>query len=152
MQLIFLLVQTDGNVEFKVTHFSLWNILFIPTVDKIEKGSVTIANQAGVSVSRGENTYKFTKKAGVESNTTGLFKRCVKSVFGKEMVEIEDEGSFIATDAGTATIKVVQNYTDYTLRYRTKTFTARIWGGTVSTIDIVGGGSGSNVHSGGSGN
>ena len=76
----------------------------------------------------------------------------ITAMFGEKKVVIEDEGSFIATDAGTATIKVVQNYTDYTFAFGFKTFTARVWGGTVSTIDIVGGGSGSNVHSGGSGN
>lgn len=145
-------VQADGTVEFKVTHFSQWNVLFIPIVAKVDKGSVTIANQAGVSVSRGENTYKFTKNAGVESNVTGLMEMFITAMFGEKKVVIEDEGSFIATDAGTATIKVVQNYTDYTFAFGFKTFTARVWGGTVSTIDIVGGGSGSNVHSGGSGN
>ena len=146
-------VQADGNVEFKVTHFSQWNVLFIPIVAKVDKGSVTIANQAGVSVSRGENTYKFTKNAGVNYSATGLLGMFINTMFGESETTIDDEGSFMATDSGTATIKVVQNYTDYTFRYGLFTiFTARVWGGTVSTIDIVGGGSGSNVHSGGSGN
>jgi hypothetical protein len=77
----------------------------------------------------------------------------INTMFGESETNIDDEGSFMATDSGTATIKVVQNYTDYTFRYGLFTvFSARVWGGTVSTIDIVGGGSGSNVHSGGSGN
>jgi len=145
-------VQADGNVEFKVTHFSIWSVMLNCTLDKAEKGSVTIANQAGVSVSRGTNYYNFTHYAGVESNATGLVAKFLKIMFGLTKINLNYQGSFVATDAGTATIKVVQNYTDYTFRYGAKTFTARVWGGTVSTVDIVGGGSGSNVHSGGSGN
>jgi len=145
-------VGIDGNVEFKVSHFSEWNLLFIPIVAKIDKGSITIANQSGVAVSRGENTYKFNKHAGVNYSATGLLGMFINTMFGESETNIDDEGSFMATDSGTATIKVVQNYTDYTFRYGLFTvFSARVWGGTVSTIDIVGGGSGSNVHSGGSG-
>ena len=146
-------VGIDGNVEFKVSHFSEWNMLFIPIVAKIDKGSITIANQSGVAVSRGENTYTFTKYAGVKNySTTGLLGMFINTMFGESETTLDDEGSFMATDSGTATIKVVQNYTDYTFRYGLFTvFSARVWGGTVSTIDIVGGGSGSNVHSGGSG-
>lgn len=147
-------VQPDGNVEFKVSHFSQWNVLFIPIVAKVEKHSVNIASMSGVSVSRGKNTYKFNKRVGVNYSATGLMEMFITAMFGEKELAggIEDEGSFDATDAGTATIKVDQNYTDYTFRFGTKTFTATVWGGTVSTINIVGGGSGSNAHSGGSGN
>ena len=146
-------VGIDGNVEFKVDHFSDWNVLFIPIVAKIDKGKETLFTQSGVSVSRGENTYKFTKHAGVNYSATGLLGMFINTMFGESGTTLDDEGSFMASDSGTATIKVVQYYTEYTFHYGLFTvFTARVWGGTVSTIDIVGGGSGSNDHSGGSGN
>ena len=81
------------------------------------------------------------------------------TIRGDTTSTIVEEGSFTATERGTATINVVQNYSDYVFGFGTKKFTVRVWDGTVSTVSIVGGGTADNTepqnpagHSGGSGN
>ena len=148
-------VDPSGYAEFKVKHFSLWNILFDPWVESIQKGSVTLLNVTNYPVAAGVNTYSFTKNVGTQSNATGLAGYFFSKVFGDNVETLTEEGSFSATEPGTATINVIQNYSDYVFKFGSKSFSIRVWDGTVSTVSIVGGGSSSNVdpqsHSGGSG-
>jgi hypothetical protein len=151
-------VGADGYIEFKVDHFSLWSVLFTPFVTKVTTGSVTALNVTNYPVAEGVNTYSYTKNVGVQSTATGLIGLFISNSFGDEETTIVEEGSFLATEAGTATINVVQNYTTYTfgLGENITLFSLTVWDGTVSTVSIVGGGSGTNAdpmrHSGGSGN
>jgi hypothetical protein len=152
-------VDAAGYAEFSVSHFSLWNILFAPVVTDISKGSITLLNVANYQVSEGINTYSFTKNVGTQFSASGIIGMYISKIFGDTATTIVEEGSFTATEAGTATINVVQNYSDYVFGFGTKKFTVRVWDGTVSTVSIVGGGTADNTepqnpagHSGGSGN
>lgn len=141
-------VNSDGTVSFPVNHFSQWNIVFVPSVSKIEKGSTTLATLSSVSVAAGTNTFEYSKNVGVETTSKGLLGMFIAKHFGGTVSKQQATGSFESTGRGTATITVKQNYTDYTFTYRAKTFTARVWGNIVTTVAIAGG----QAHSGGSGN
>jgi hypothetical protein len=152
-------VDAAGYAEFSVSHFSLWNILFAPVVTDISKVSITLLNVANYQVSEGINTYSFTKNVGTQFSASGIIGLYISKIFGDTTSTIVEEGSFTATERGTATINVVQNYSDYVFGFGTKKFTVRVWDGTVSTVSIVGGGTADNTepqnpagHSGGSGN
>ena len=152
-------VDAAGYAEFSVSHFSLWNILFAPVVTDIAKGSITLLNVANYQVSEGINTYSFTKNVGTQFSASGIIGLYISKIFGDTTSTIVEEGSFTATERGTASINVVQNYSDYVFGFGTKKFTVRVWDGTVSTVSIVGGGTADNTepqnpagHSGGSGN
>ena len=75
----------------------------------------------------------------------------ISKIFGNNEEQLLEEGSFQATEAGTATINVIQNYSDYVFGFGSKSFTVRVWDGTETTVTIAGGNSSSNSHSGGSG-
>jgi len=145
-------VNAYGYASFTVSHFSLWNILFAPIVNDIQKGSITLLNVSNYPVVAGVNTYNYTKNVGTQYSASGLIGMYISKIFGDRVDTLVEEGSFQATEAGTATVNVVQNYSDYVFGFGSKSFTVRVWDGTVTTIAIAGGGSATNGHSGGSGN
>lgn len=145
-------VAADGYVTFKLPHFSEWNVLFAPIVEKIENGQETLLNTTMKAVV-GTNEFTFTENAGVEaSSTSPLVLGFIKNTFGNTKTTFNKTESFELTgNAGQATINVVQNFKNITLKLGTLTITAKVWGNSVATV-TVNGNSDSSGHSGGSGN
>ena len=147
------IVSSTGYAQFTVSHFSLWDLLFAPVVRDVQRGSITLLNVVNYQVVAGVNTYNYTKNVGTKFATTaGLIGLYISKIFGNTEEQLLEEGSFQATEAGTATINVIQNYSDYVFGFGSKSFTVRVWDGTETTVTIAGGNSSSNSHSGGSGN
>ena len=144
-------VKEDGYVEFKVSHFSPWNVLFNPVLSKIVSGFKTLADLKNVAIVNGKNSFSYLKNAGTESTSKGLISMFINQRLGKQAVSKEDKCSFVATGAGKASINVIQNYKDLTFKYGNATFTARVYGNSVTTVSIEGGGTNSNGHPAGSG-
>jgi hypothetical protein len=146
------IVQEDGYAEFKVSHFSRWNARLRPIVEAIVEGSATLLDLADVAVVNGMNTVPFVKNVGQESNAVGMTAQYLKQKFGSRKQVLQIASSFICTSAAKAKIKAVQRYRDITLRFGKKAEAkkVRIWGETVTSVDIEGGGSGSNEHPAGS--
>jgi hypothetical protein len=141
-------VKNDGTVTFDVNHFSKWDVLFAPIATKIVSGSTTLATLSSFNVVSGINEFSYEKNVGVQSSAKGLIAMFISKYLGISVSKMQDTGSFESNGQGTATIKIDQNYTDYTFKYGAKTFTARVWGNIVTTVTIAGG----KAHSGGSGN
>ena len=142
-------VKNDGTVAFDVNHFSEWDLLFAPITSKIERGSTTLTTLSSFNVVSGINEFSYTKNVGVETTAKkGLIAMFISKYIGGAASKLQETGSFESNGQGTATIKIEQNYTDYTFKYGAKTFTARVWGNIVTTVTIAGG----QAHSGGSGN
>lgn len=144
-------VDANGFVSFVVDDISSWGGVFETTVTKMEKGTVTLLDKTDVSLEAGNNTYKYTKNVGIETDLTGFLLSYFKSKFGNTLTTLETEGSVRSSNAyKKASIKVIQKYTDVTLSYGNVLFTVRVWGTTETTV-TVDGSSASNGHSGGSG-
>lgn len=142
------IVKVDGSVDFKVSHFSNWNLLFAPVVSKVENGTKNLLSMSSFEVYKGTNTFNYTKNVGVQFNAAGLIKAFINNKFGETYTTVDETGSFESDGPGTASLKVEQNYTTYTFTFGTAKFTATIWGNVVATVVPNGG----DAHSGGSGN
>lgn len=138
-------VAADGYVEFKVSDITKWIGVFETTVTKIEKGFVTLLEKNNVNLAAGNNTYKYTKNVGAETNQKGFLQTYVKSIFGNTPTKLDTEGSIYSENAQSkAKIKVIQNYVDVTLSYGALSFTVRVWTSAETTVTVDG-------HSGGNG-
>lgn len=144
-------VQFSGVAEYKVNHFSLWEMLFNPDLVTIKSGEVSVLEQTDVPVTAGKNTYNYTRKIGLDYDVTGIIAFFIKNKFGEKSTDSAEQGSFTSSDSGKASIKVVQKYFDLTFNYGDISFTARVWGRTISTVTVAGSDPAYNGHSGGSG-
>jgi len=145
-------VAADGYVSFELAHFSVWDVIFAPFIDKIENGQETLLNTT-MQATVGSNSYTYTENVGVEATSSSpLVLSFIKKTFGDTKTTINKTGSFeVSGNAGQATINVVQNFKNITLKLGTWTITAKVWGNSVATV-TVNGNSDSAGHSGGSGN
>ena len=141
-------VKIDGSVDFMVTHFSEWDLLFAPVASKIEPGTKNLLSMSSFEIAKGTNTFSYIKNVGCQFNASGLIMDFIKSKFGETYTTVDETGSFESDGPGTGTLKVDQSYTTYTLVYGTMSFTATVWGNVVATAQPNGG----DAHSGGSGN
>jgi hypothetical protein len=141
-------VKIDGSVDFMVTHFSDWDLLFAPYVKNIEQGTKNLLSMSSFEIAKGTNTFSYIKNVGCQFNASGLIMDFIKSKFGETYTTVDETGSFESDGPGTGTLKVDQSYTTYTLGYGTISFTATVWGNVVATAQPNGG----DAHSGGSGN
>ena len=138
-------VDANGFVSFVVDDISSWGGVFETTVTKMEKGTVTLLDKSNVSLEAGNNTYKYTKNVGIETDLTGFLLSYFKSKFGNTLTKLETEGTIRSSNARSkANIKVIQKYTDVTLSYGNVLFTVRVWGTAETTVTVDG-------HSGGNG-
>jgi hypothetical protein len=138
-------VDANGFVSFVVDDISSWGGVFETTVTKMEKGTVTLLDKSNVSLEAGNNTYKYTKNVGIETDLTGFLLSYFKSKFGNTLTKLETEGTIRSSNAHSkANIKVIQKYTDVTLSYGNVLFTVRVWGTAETTVTVDG-------HSGGNG-
>jgi hypothetical protein len=136
-------VQDDGNVEFQVDKLGDWILVFAPVASKVDKGSVVLATIKDMPVTKGTNTFGFTKNVGVDFSSNGLIALFIKKMFGETAFKEDVTRSFEADRDGTINIGVSQNYFDYTYKFGSKSFGFRVWGNvftSLSDIDHSGGG------------
>lgn len=150
-------VQDDGWIEFHVNHFTDWSMVFKILKASEKPGTVTLLDQKNVPVVAGNNTYSYPKKVGIEADedVEDAILFCLETWFSKKIDTLlesyNEEGSFTSSASGTASIKVIQNYSDYSFKMGEKTFSARLWGKAVSSVTVDGSTPSTNGHSGGSG-
>ena len=148
-------VDNKGDVDFTVTHFSAWNVLFAPIVDSKTKGSVTLESKT-ISVVEGDNVYSYNKNIGVDFSCTGLMEIFINTLFGEATTKISTNYEFTCSSAGQVNLTIQQSYIDYVFKYGNKRFSARVWGAPVGNVEVISGGDEPTPvdpgHSGGSGN
>ena len=145
-------VDANGDVAFTVTHFSEWNVLFDPIVTNKVVNTMTLATITA-DATAGDNFFNYNKNIGVQYTATGLMAMFINTIFGETNTKVAETGKFTSTGSGKATITIYQNYIDYTFKYGSKEFKARVWGNVTSVIDVVPAETPDTPgHSGGSGN
>ena len=145
-------VNNNGVLSTEVMHFS--NVVFrmIATVVSATEGSdVTNAN---INITNGSNTYEYNQPAGFTTPQTakGVKALFLASKFGANNGRVKNAVNFTSNAVGSAVLRIVQKYIDYTFRSGNQTFTARVY--TDAEFDVT---STSNetvipTHSGGSNN
>jgi len=148
-------VDSNGDVDFTVTHFSAWNVLFAPIVESKTKGSISLESKT-INVVEGNNVFSYQKNVGVEYSCTGLMAIFINTLFGETTTKIATDYVFTCSANGQVNITLQQQYIDYVFKYGNKRFSARVWGAPVGNVEVIPGGDEPTPvdpgHSGGSGN
>ena len=139
-------VGNDGFVSIKASHFSNLILAMKAAATDFSNGSQLIYEK-NIDVVAGKNEFAYTKKTGIETSATGVLLQYLTTLCGDLQTKDEEEkGSFESSAAGKASLKVEQEYTDYTFKSGSVNFKARVWAEVKATVTPSDG----EAHSGGS--
>lgn len=120
-------VNNNGVLSTEVMHFSDVEFNMIVTVVSATEGSdVTNAN---INITNGSNTYEYNQPAGFTTPQTanGAKARFLASKFGANNGRVKNAVNFTSNAVGSAVLRILQKFIDYTFRSGTQTFTARVY-------------------------
>lgn len=119
--------NNNGVLSTEVMHFSDVVFRMIATVVSVTEGSdVTNAN---INITNGSNTYEYNQPAGFTTTVVanGAKARFLASMFGANNGRVKNAVNFTSDAVGSAVLRILQRYIDYTFRSGNQTFTARVY-------------------------
>lgn len=139
----------DGdNVSVKVSHFSRVPLFMKARVLSVVPG--TEVYTIPLRISKGINKFKYAMKTGFDSKVpVGAKRYFLESTHGA-FGSVNREAKFEVDNDGSATIQVIQHYTDITYQSGTQIFTARTYLGVSASVVSTSADTTPAIHSGGS--